>query len=154
MSRVILVATHRSTAADHVVRRAIGLATATGASLHAVSVVQNQSVGAPVGDAGAEALASAAWEAETAATIALTRAAEAARAAGVDVTEHLVHGDPAMQIAVVADAVEADIVVIGSRGLDAAGRHVLGSVPERFLFDAHGHDVFVVRPDSPADLLG
>lgn len=152
MSSVILVATHRSPAADHVVGRAIELATAIGASMHAVSVVPNLSVGAPVGGAGTAALTAAAQEAETSATTALERAVEAGRSAGIDVTRHLVHGEPAMQIALVADAVDADLVVIGSRGLDAAGRHVLGSVPERFLFDAHGHDVFVVRPQRSVGL--
>ena len=31
------------------------------------------------------------------------------------------------------------------REIGAAGRYVLGSVPERVLFDPHDHDVFVVR---------
>jgi nucleotide-binding universal stress UspA family protein len=61
------------------------------------------------------------------------------------VTEHLVQGEPAAQIAHVADTIGADLIVLGSRGLDASGRYVLGSVPERLLFDPHGHDVLVVR---------
>ena len=64
---------------------------------------------------------------------------------GLVVTEHLVEGEPAAQIAHVADTIGADLIVLGSRGLDPAGRYVLGSVPERLLFDPHGHDVVVVR---------
>ena len=44
-----------------------------------------------------------------------------------------------------ADKIGADLIVLGSRGLDPAGRYVLGSVPEKVLFDSHGHDVLVVR---------
>lgn len=64
---------------------------------------------------------------------------------GLELVPHLAQGEPAAHIVSVADEIGAELIVIGSRGLDAAGRYVLGSVPERVLFDAHGHDVLVVR---------
>lgn len=76
------------------------------------------------------------------------RASAIGSAAGLAVHEHLVRGEPAAQIATVADTIAADLIVLGSRGLDAAGRYVLGSVPERLLFDPHGHGVLVVRTTS------
>lgn len=145
MQAPVLVATHHSSAADQVVTRAARLAVVTGAELHAVSVVQDLVVGAAVGPAGAEALTRQSdLQRETCAE-ALARAAALSRDLGAVVTEHLVHGEPAAQIARVADSIGADLIVLGSRGLDAAGRYVLGSVPERLLFDSHGHDVLIVR---------
>lgn len=119
-----------------------------GAELHAVSVVPDLVVGAAVGAAGAEALTRQADAHRDMCAEALGRAAALGRELGAVVTEHLVHGEPAAQIAHVADTIGADLIVLGSRGLDAAGRYVLGSVPERLLFDPHGHDVFVVRTTS------
>ena len=145
MDAPVLVATHASTASDQVVSRAAELAAALGAGLHAVSVVPDLAVGAAVGAAGADALARQADAHREACVGALARAAELGGERGVEVTEHLVQGEPAAQIARVADAVGAGLIVVGSRGLDAAGRYVLGSVPERLLFDPHGHDVLVVR---------
>jgi nucleotide-binding universal stress UspA family protein len=145
MQAPVLVATHHSSTADHVVERAARLAVAVGAELHAVSVVPDLVVAAAVGSAGADALTRQAdAERETCAQ-ALARAAALGQEFGVEVTQHMVQGEAAAQIAYVADTIGADLIVLGSRGLDAAGRYVLGSVPERLLFDPHGHDVLVVR---------
>ncbi|NND75401.1 MAG: universal stress protein [Ilumatobacter sp.] len=145
MTPPILVATHGTAGADHVVRRAAALADAFDSPLHVISVVQPIDVHAPIAPAGAAKLAEAAETLETQATTALGSAAEIAAESGVGVVEHVRHGEPAHEIVQLADEIEAGVIVIGSRGLDAAGRYVLGSVPERVLFDAHGHDVHVVR---------
>jgi len=145
MPAPVLVATHHSTTADQVVARAARLAVAVGAELHAVSVVQDPVIGAAVGPAGAEALTRQSDEQRLTCAEALAHAAALGRNLGAVVTEHLVQGEPAAQIAHVADTIGADLIVLGSRGLDSAGRYVLGSVPEKVLFDSHGHDVLVVR---------
>jgi nucleotide-binding universal stress UspA family protein len=145
MQAPVLVATHHSSTADPVVTRAARFAVAVGAELHVVSVVQDLVIGAAVGAAGAEALARQSDEQRATCAEALARAVALGRDLGAVVTEHLVRGEPAAQIAHVADTIGADLIVLGSRGLDAAGRYVLGSVPERLLFDPHGHDVLVVR---------
>ena len=148
MDAPVLVATHHSSTGDQVVERAARLAVALDAELHAVSVVPDLAVGAAIGNAGADALARQADANRATCVEALARAAELAGSLGADVTEHLTQGEPAAQIAQVADAIGAGMIVLGSRGLDAAGRYVLGSVPERLLFDPHGHDVLVVRTAS------
>jgi nucleotide-binding universal stress UspA family protein len=145
MQAPVLVATHHSSTADQVVERAASLAVAMGAELHAVSVMPDLVIGAAVGAAGAEALSRQTDANRETCALALTRAAALGRSFGAVVTEHLVQGEPAAQIAHVADTIGADLIILGSRGLDAAGRYVLGSVPERVLFDPHGHDVLVVR---------
>ncbi|SRR6056297_648510 len=148
MHAPILVATHHSSTADQVIERAARFAVAVGAELHAVSVVPDLVVGAAVGAAGGAALARQADEHRAECRRALARATEVGHDLGAVVTEHLVQGEAAAQIAHVADTIGADLIVLGSRGLDAAGRYVLGSVPERLLFDPHGHDVLVVRTSS------
>jgi nucleotide-binding universal stress UspA family protein len=57
-------------------------------------------------------------------------AAERARAAGVDARSHAAHGDV---VACIVDAIErfdADLLVIGSRGLGAVSGAMLGSVSQ------------------------
>jgi len=145
MAGPVLVATHASKTADRVVERAVQLATALGVDLHAVSVVPDVNVGAPIGGAGADAITHRVETLRAECAKALAEAKTIGRSAGIDLQEHLVQGEPAAQIAAVADEIRADLIVIGSRGLDSAGRYVLGSVPERLLFDPHGHDVHIVR---------
>ncbi len=145
MPAPVLVATHDAAADEQIVERAARLAVALGTRLHAVSVVPDLAVGASVGGVGADALTRQADVHRHRCVDALAQAGERARAVGAEVTDHLAQGEPAAQIAQVADSIEAGLIVVGSRGLDAAGRYVLGSVPERLLFDPHGHDVLVVR---------
>ena len=141
----VLVATHPSKTARHVVERAAQLAAALGVDLHAVSVVPDVTVGAEIGEAGTDAITDRVETMRAECALALSQAMSIGRSAGVEPHEHLVQGEPAAQIATVADEIRADLIVIGSRGLDHAGRYVLGSVPERVLIDPHGHDVHVVR---------
>ena len=141
----VLVATHPSKTAHHVVERAAQLAAALGADLHAVSVVPDVTVGAQIGQAGTDAITHRAETMRDECAEALAQAMIIGRSAGVEPHGHLVQGEPAAQIVAVADEIRADLIVIGSRGLDHAGRYVLGSVPERVLIDPHGHDVHVVR---------
>jgi len=142
----VLVATHPSKTAHHVIERAAQLAAALGADLHAVSVVPDVTVGAQVSGPGTDVIIHSVETMRAEHAEALSQAMIIGRSAGVEVHEHLAQGEPAAQIASVADEIGADLIVIGSRGLDPAGRYVLGSVPERVVFDPHGHDVCVVRP--------
>lgn len=148
MTGPVLVATHHSKTSDVVVERAARLAATAGVEMHAVSVVPHLVVGAAVAGPGADALARQSEMLRAECIEALGRSSAIGQNAGVPVREHLVEGEPAAQIATVADAIGADVIVVGSRGLDGAGRYVLGSVPERLLFDPHGHDVLVVRTSS------
>jgi nucleotide-binding universal stress UspA family protein len=75
---------------------------------------------------------------------------ERIRAAGGQVAQaHLLLGRPAEQIVNLSEEVGAGVVVVGSRGLSALRRAVLGSVSESVIRHAHC-PVFVVRADGGA----
>jgi nucleotide-binding universal stress UspA family protein len=72
---------------------------------------------------------------------ALYEAAEAARAGKVDATAELIEGTPGESILAAATKHDADLIVVGNRGMGQATRFRLGSVPD---WVAH---------DAPCDLL-
>ena len=75
---------------------------------------------------------------------------ERIRAAGGQVAQvHLRLGRPAEQIVNLSEEIGAGVVVVGSRGLSALRRAVLGSVSESVVRHAHC-PVFVVRADGGA----
>jgi nucleotide-binding universal stress UspA family protein len=59
-----------------------------------------------------------------------------ARAAGVEATYLLWTGEPGHSIVAAAEAEHADLVVVGTRGLDRAGRFLLGSVSDYVVYHA------------------
>jgi nucleotide-binding universal stress UspA family protein len=62
---------------------------------------------------------------------ALADAAEVAREAGVTVNTHARQGDPADAILDVAEEQNADLVIVGNKGMTGAKRFLLGSVPDK-----------------------
>jgi nucleotide-binding universal stress UspA family protein len=74
----------------------------------------------------------------------LTEAAEMAADRGVLVRTELLQGEPAREIVRLADGVEADVIVIGSRGRGAVAGVVLGSVPRAVLHGSR-RSMLVVR---------
>lgn len=75
---------------------------------------------------------------------ALADALELARAHGVEARAELLTGYPPKQIAALADEIEADIIVVGSRGIGRLKRAVLGST-SRELLSLTGRPVLIVR---------
>ena len=61
----------------------------------------------------------------------LETAAAPAREAGVEVRVFPRQGDPADAILDVAEEVEADLIVVGNKGMTGAKRFLLGSVPNK-----------------------
>jgi nucleotide-binding universal stress UspA family protein len=61
----------------------------------------------------------------------LEEAAEIARAAGVPVELYARQGDAADAILDVAEERNADLVIVGNKGMTGAKRFLLGSVPNR-----------------------
>jgi nucleotide-binding universal stress UspA family protein len=61
----------------------------------------------------------------------LEAAAAIAREAGVEVSVYPRQGDPADAILDVAEEREADLVVVGNKGMTGAKRFLLGSVPNK-----------------------
>lgn len=142
--RCVLVGVDGSTTALHAADRSIELTAQCGGRLHVVDVVPLPSVGAAVGPAGAAAITATIDAGDRAASEALRATTERAAAHGVETETHLVHGDPAAAIVATAAEVGADLIVVGNRGVDPAGRYVLGSVPQSVLYGAPC-DVLVVH---------
>jgi nucleotide-binding universal stress UspA family protein len=59
----------------------------------------------------------------------LDTAAAAAKREGVEVQTHPVEGNPADAILNVAEETDADLIVVGNKGMTGARRFLLGSVP-------------------------
>jgi len=75
----------------------------------------------------------------------LGEAAARLRAAGVRSIEHLVDDEPASAILDSADSVDADLIVVGCRGLSDRERFRRGSVSDRVVAQAR-RSVLVVQP--------
>jgi nucleotide-binding universal stress UspA family protein len=74
----------------------------------------------------------------------LEQAADIADEHGVHARTRLLQGDPADEIVAFADTLDADLIVIGSRGHGAFLNALLGSVSRRVLHEAR-RPVLVVR---------
>ena len=61
----------------------------------------------------------------------LAEASEKAQEAGVDVQVHARQGDPADAILDVAEETNADLIIVGNKGMTGAKRFLLGSVPNK-----------------------
>jgi len=119
----ILLATDGSEDAQAAAHAAADLARLTSAELHVVHVRQRGHLPLP-GEAGETA-------GEEQGQAVLERAVAMVRAAGVaDVVGHLREGRAVDEILAVADLADAGLVVLGSRGLGAVQRVVVGSVSE------------------------
>jgi nucleotide-binding universal stress UspA family protein len=130
--KTILVATDGSEAAAEALDFAIELARDTGAQLEVLAVkpppiVSKGGPAPPVFEVeepgGAERIAAA--------------AAEKAAAAGVRAHPHAGHGEPVDVIAAASESLDADLVVVGSRGLGAIAGALMGSVSHGLIKRAH-----------------
>jgi nucleotide-binding universal stress UspA family protein len=77
----------------------------------------------------------------------LDEAHELAEQAGVTAYQRLLQGDPADEIVAFADVIDADLIVVGSRGHGAIASALLGSVSRGVLHEAR-RPVLVVRGTS------
>jgi len=86
---------------------------------------------------------------------ALEQEAARIRATGISVTTHLEHGVPAQRITARADALDADLIVIGARGHTRFEHLLLGSVVESVVRSAH-QPVLTVHPSDrrPVEPVG
>jgi nucleotide-binding universal stress UspA family protein len=135
MYKSIVVGTDGSDTASQAVEHAVELARSTCATLHIVNAHQTVSMGraamgaemgAPTFDV-VEVNKSIAHESESV----CKHASHAAERAGVTTELHVVPGDAADAIIAVAQEVDADLIVIGNRGMSGLRRYVLGSVPNK-----------------------
>lgn len=132
MFRSIVVGTDGSETAEDAVRQATDLAKTVGATLELVSAyepVPSQRLREERRDAPEDLQWAINPREDVDAT--LQRAAGPAREAGVDVNVYPRQGDPADAILDVAEEREADLIVIGNKGMRGAKRFLLGSVPNK-----------------------
>jgi nucleotide-binding universal stress UspA family protein len=128
MSEVIVVGTDGSATAKLAVERAGALAKLMGARVELVSgyrddhrlVLNTEMYRGEMPD-----------EAREAADACLAEAADQLRADGVEVKTHCMRGDPAAALIHVAESTDANLIVVGSRGMHGSRRFLLGSVPNR-----------------------
>jgi nucleotide-binding universal stress UspA family protein len=128
----IVVGTDGSETATQAVREAVDVAKAVGAKLELVSAyapVSQQRLRSERRDAPADVQWAVHPRRETEAV--LSDAAEIAREAQVDVNTHAREGDPSDAILDVAEEQNADLVIVGNKGMTGAKRFLLGSVPDK-----------------------
>jgi nucleotide-binding universal stress UspA family protein len=117
----VVVGADASDTATEAVRQAIELVRLTGGKLHIVSAYRPQALST----GGGEELG---LESGDLAESVLADHASRARTAGVEAEIYARSGAPAEAIVAVATEVEADLIVVGNKGMIGV-RRVLGSVP-------------------------
>jgi nucleotide-binding universal stress UspA family protein len=130
--RSIVVGTDGSDTATQAVRQAVDLANAVGAKLELVSAyepVPEQRLAEERRDAPEDLQWAIGPREDVDAT--LERAAKIARDVGVAVEMFPRQGDPADAILDVAEERDADLIVVGNKGMTGAKRFLLGSVPNK-----------------------
>jgi nucleotide-binding universal stress UspA family protein len=145
MYKNVVVGTDGSSTADKAVQVAAGLARDWKATLHIVTAYRSSpsGMGAAAGAALADTGAREGLQHEAAEEVA-HKAAEA-WSDGVEIQTHSVSDHAADAILDTAQSVGADLIVVGSKGMQGA-RRVLGSVPNSV---AHGANcaVLIVKTD-------
>jgi nucleotide-binding universal stress UspA family protein len=137
----ILIATDGSPSAQEAVEFGIELASDQGATATFVLVVPSVDVvpTSAFGFTGAVPHELTEHESEP-----LDDARALAEEAGVTAHVHLLRGDPVDEIVAYADTIDADLIVVGSRGHGAVASALLGSVSRGILREAR-RPVLVVR---------
>jgi nucleotide-binding universal stress UspA family protein len=132
ISDPIVVGTDGSATAEVAVNRAAELAQALKAEMHVVTAYSSGSSGAWM--AGAAGIAVLDPEDDDAARRAaeqiVDRVGARLKAEGIQVATHACEGEPAEVLMTIAGEKDAQMIVVGNRGMVGA-RRVLGSVPNR-----------------------
>ena len=136
----ILVATDGSEGTGRTVEEALGLAELTGATLHALYVVDTRDY---------NTLPESKWLSLEDALVeqgqeAVEAVRERAATAGVDVETAVTHGLPHEEIVEYADAHDVDLIVMGTHGRSGLNHFLIGSVAEKVIRSANT-PVHVVR---------
>jgi nucleotide-binding universal stress UspA family protein len=128
----IVVGTDGSQTAGEAVRQATELAKAVGAKLYLVSAYEPVPQGR-LRDERQQVPADVQFMVNEREDVEATlkEAVGQVESAGVDVESHAREGDPADAILDVAEETDADLVVVGNKGMTGAKRFLLGSVPNK-----------------------
>jgi nucleotide-binding universal stress UspA family protein len=132
MFKSIVVGTDGSETATQAVRQATDLARAVGAKLELVSAYEPVPV-QRLNEERRQAPEDLQWAISPREDVdaTLEAAAAVARDAGVPVEVYPREGDPADAILDVAEEREADLIIVGNKGMTGAKRFLLGSVPNK-----------------------
>ena len=141
--RKILIATDGSAAALHAVELGLELAEEQHAQPTFVHVALAADV-LPVTGFAMAGPVSVPHELDEADRSSLDEAVLLAEERGIDAQTKLLAGDPAHQIVAYADEIDADLIVVGSRGLGKIGSALLGSVSHKLLHESR-RPVMVAR---------
>lgn len=130
--KTIVVGTDGSGTATEAVRKATELAVAVGAKLELVSAYEPVS-GVRLRQEAQQAPGDVQWMVNPREDVdaTLQNTADEIRNRGVDVRIWARQGDPADAILDVAEEQDADLIVVGNRGMTGAKRFLLGSVPNK-----------------------
>jgi nucleotide-binding universal stress UspA family protein len=128
--RTVLLATDLTPISDAATRQAISMAASLGARLLVVNVIDLGERGqvSPLSQTARVDQQRAVREGPLLAII------ERARSRGVEAAFLLWTGEPGQGIVAAAEAEGADLVIVGTRGLDRAGRFLLGSVSDYVVY--------------------
>ncbi len=127
----IVVGTDGSESAREAIRQAASLAQMSGASLDVVSAYEPVASRSQKESGAAPADVAHEFGPREDVNFALDGAAAIAADHGVEVGRHPMDGDPADAILKVAEEVDADLIVVGNKGMTGARRFLLGSVPNK-----------------------
>jgi nucleotide-binding universal stress UspA family protein len=132
MFKSIVVGTDGSDTANQAVRQAVDLASAVGATLELVSAYEPVPA-ARLSEERRQAPEDLQWAINPKEDVdaTLEAAAQVGRAVGVQVNVYPRQGDPADAILDIAEEREADLIVVGNKGMTGAKRFLLGSVPNK-----------------------
>ena len=138
--RTILLATDLTPVSETATRQAITMAASLGARLLVVNVIDLGERGqvSPLAQTARVDQQRAVREGPLMAII------DRARTRGIEATFLLWTGEPGQGIVAAAEAEGADLVIVGTRGLDRAGRFLLGSVSDYVVYHS-GCPVMVAR---------
>jgi len=130
--RLIVAGTDGSETATQAMRQAVDLARAVGAEMELVSAYEPVPA-QRLRDERREAPEDLQWAISPREDVdaTLEAAASLARDAGVNARTYPRQGDPADAILDVAEEREADLIVVGNKGMTGAKRFLLGSVPNK-----------------------
>ena len=132
MFRSIVVGTDGSDTAQKAVDEAVDLAKALGAKLWLVSAYEPVPK-ARLREEARQTPADLQWMVNPREEVdsTMSDAADVVRGAGVEVETCAREGDPADAILDVAEERDADLIVVGNKGMTGARRFLLGSVPNK-----------------------
>ena len=142
MYKTIVAGTDGSPTAQRALARAVEVAKLNGARLVIVSAYREMT-GRELAEARASLPEEYAWQVTSTGDTdqVLAAAAGAAESNGVAVSTRAVAGDPTDAILNVAESEEADLIVVGSKGME---RRIMGSVPNSIAHRAN-RDLLIVQ---------